>query len=480
MIGEQLLNYRIEAVIAETPFFTTYRAAHTQYAKQVMIRHIRPGAFSGEMQRRQFDESIRLLSHIQHPNILTFYDYVENEAGIFLFLEYVGTQTLHKFIRQTSGPIPEAKALPLLEQLLMALAYAHKHQLVGGALCSMEVFMTDEGQLKISDLALNLYYAQYLLSQSDNTLVAYQAPERLATGLVSIAGDVYAAGAIAYEVLTGKPPFDLQLAPPALSQAVAEGHIAPLQTHYPAVSDKAQAVVLQALAQDSQQRWLGADAFRQKLTSNPAEAHTQAAASHNTTSSQKKQKNTQAQALDPANTRFVNLPLYVLIGLSVLSLVFWMTYNTPSRRTPKIAYNLNDTLSIKRTRDSIRLARQMQQKAESLQVAKLMESKKQLIEMYMHKVRAGETLNSIAQRYALPVDSLRSLNDMAQMPADKKLEPKMGIRVYIKTKYTVRKGETLAAIAQRFNVNRSVLIRTNQIVDEAQDITEGKVIIIPL
>ena len=114
MIGSTILNYKIISLIGEGGMGTVYLGEHTLMDRKVAIKVLLPQLLKNEQIRLRFKNEALTMAHLQHPNIVSLVDYIEDETGMYLIMEYVEGTTLDRYIREISGPLPEEKAVPIL------------------------------------------------------------------------------------------------------------------------------------------------------------------------------------------------------------------------------------------------------------------------------------------------------------------------------------------------------------------------------
>jgi serine/threonine-protein kinase len=110
MIGKEIFNYRIESLIGKGGMGSVYLAANRDIDQKVAIKVLNGHLADSEIIRGKFKKEARLLCSLDHPHIVKFLNYVENEDGIFLIMEYVDGITLEDFINNKNGLIVEARA----------------------------------------------------------------------------------------------------------------------------------------------------------------------------------------------------------------------------------------------------------------------------------------------------------------------------------------------------------------------------------
>jgi len=130
MIGQTILNYKIESLLGEGGMGSVYLATHTQMSRKVAIKALLPQFMANESVKQRFKNEASTLAHLQHPNIVGLYDYLEDEKGLYLVMEYVEGTPLDDFISKVTGPMPEERAVPIMKEILQGFSYAHQKEIV--------------------------------------------------------------------------------------------------------------------------------------------------------------------------------------------------------------------------------------------------------------------------------------------------------------------------------------------------------------
>jgi len=187
-----------------------YRARHRALNRLVALKVIRPWLYSDPEVAARFRAEAETAARFQHPNIVQVHEVGEHEGQGYLALEYVAGGTLRE--RLAGSPRVPREAARLVENLALAVHYAHERGIVHRDLKPANVVLTEEGIPKVTDFGL----AKLLTGDEGMTRVGdilgtpnYMAPEQAlgSPDAVTPLTDVYALGAILYETLTGRPPF---------------------------------------------------------------------------------------------------------------------------------------------------------------------------------------------------------------------------------------------------------------------------------
>jgi TolB-like protein/Tfp pilus assembly protein PilF/tRNA A-37 threonylcarbamoyl transferase component Bud32 len=214
MIGEALGQFRITAMIGAGGMGVVYRARDERLDRDVAIKVLPPGTFADEAARKRLRLEATTLSRLNHPNIATVHDFNSQEGVDFLVMEMIPGATLDQ--RIMGDPLPERDLLRLGTQLAQGLAAAHAEGIVHRDLKPGNVRVTPDGRLKILDFGLAMLRKTDCDERADTAAIGdsmvagsppYMAPEQLLGEPVDSRTDIYAAGAVLFEMATGRRPF---------------------------------------------------------------------------------------------------------------------------------------------------------------------------------------------------------------------------------------------------------------------------------
>ena len=208
----------------------------------VAIKMINPGFSNNPLLRERFRHEAMMLSSLSHPNIVQFLNFVENDLGVFIIMEYVDGMTLEDFLTKKNGLIVEQKAFPMISRILDAFAYAHDHNVVHCDIKPSNILVTKEGDIKILDFGI----AQILSETAGkNNLISgtleYMSPEQVEGKNVDIKSDIYSLGLLFFQMLTGHPPYDSKnLSDLDIKKAIVGKPLERMKSFYPYISEEMQ------------------------------------------------------------------------------------------------------------------------------------------------------------------------------------------------------------------------------------------------
>src|SRR5689334_12577480 len=187
---------------------TVYRGVDTRLDRPVAIK-IMDTRFAGDPAfRMRFEREARSAARIDHPAVVDVYDQGSDRDQLFLVMELVDGSTLRDVLR-ARGALGVPGAFAVMEHVLSGLAEAHRLGMVHRDVKPENVLISEAREAKVADFGLAVAAAQAGASHAGTIMgtVAYLSPEQVATGAADPRSDVYAAGILLYELLTGAPPY---------------------------------------------------------------------------------------------------------------------------------------------------------------------------------------------------------------------------------------------------------------------------------
>jgi CheY-like chemotaxis protein len=207
MFGER---YEIVGTIGRGGMGTVYRARDRELDEEVAIKTLRPELVSDGALLERFKSEIRLARRISHPNVVRTHDFGEWRGVYYLTMEYVEGITVRELIERR-GRLQAPSALAIGTQLADSLAVAHAQGVIHRDIKPQNLLLDDAGVLKVMDFGV-ARLAERTSTLTEAGLVlgtpAYMPPEQLLSEAVDARSDLYAAGVVLYECVTGRLPFE--------------------------------------------------------------------------------------------------------------------------------------------------------------------------------------------------------------------------------------------------------------------------------
>jgi serine/threonine-protein kinase len=276
-------RFRLEAPLGDGATGSVWRAHDRETGGRAAVKVLWPEVARLEEARLRFDREARALAGLQHPNIIEVIEFGVDDALLYLAMELLEGETANALI--DAGPLEPSSALVIADQILKGLSFAHQLGVVHRDVKSENVFVarTPEGKprVKLLDFGLAKFADRGSWGLGESLTTAgtllgtpgYMPPEQAFGAVVDARSDVYAAGVLIFELLTGHWPFyaeDL----PELFRAHAVEPVPSLVSLRPElkVRPELEAVIQKALAKRPESRYADASAMRHALSRVPAPA----------------------------------------------------------------------------------------------------------------------------------------------------------------------------------------------------------------
>jgi serine/threonine protein kinase/beta-lactam-binding protein with PASTA domain len=268
LIG-RILNerYLIGKRIARGGMASVFWATDQRLDRPVAIKVMHHGLGDDRQFTERFHREAKSAAKLNHPNVVAVFDQGTDGDVTYLVMEYVPGRTLRDIMREES-PMPPYRALELLEQVLIALSAAHAAHIIHRDVKPENVLITPSGEVKVADFGLARAVSAATTAAGGSLIgtVSYLAPEIVVNEGADARSDVYACGAMLYEMLTGVKPHSgespIQVAYKHVHEDI--GKPSELQPEIPPYVD---ALVARATVRDRDQRSTDARVMLQQLRS---------------------------------------------------------------------------------------------------------------------------------------------------------------------------------------------------------------------
>jgi tetratricopeptide (TPR) repeat protein/tRNA A-37 threonylcarbamoyl transferase component Bud32 len=240
-----------------------YKARQVRLNRPVALKMLLAGAYAAAQERARFQREAEAVAGLRHPNIVQVYDVGDHEGWPYFTMEFVEGGSLARAL--AGAPQPARQAAALLATLAEAVQVAHRGGIVHRDLKPANILLTADGTPKVADFGLARHFdGKPGLTLSDIRMgtPSYMAPEQMIgkAGTIGPAADIYALGAILYEMLTGRPPFRGETASETERQVIAEEPVPPGRLN-PKVPRDLETICLKCLHKDPPRRYPDAGAL---------------------------------------------------------------------------------------------------------------------------------------------------------------------------------------------------------------------------
>lgn len=209
-LPEQIGKYRIQAILGRGAMGVVYQGLDPHIERRVAIKVIRKGAFAEDELHealQRFRREAQAAGRLLHPNIVTIYEYGEEKDTAFIAMEYVEGDTLKDRLAGRR-PFTLAEIADILDQLLTGLGYAHAGGIVHRDIKPDNLIFGPDNTLKIMDFGVaRLESSSLTMAGSVMGTPSYMAPEMFTGEAIDQRSDLFSAGIILYQLLTGSKPF---------------------------------------------------------------------------------------------------------------------------------------------------------------------------------------------------------------------------------------------------------------------------------
>ena len=266
-------RYQLKEVIGRGGMAEVWSATDTRLDRQVAIKRLRVDLANDPIFQARFQREAQSAAGLNHPNIVSVYDtgrQLDEKADVevpYIVMELVQGHTLRDVLRDGRRIVPE-KALEFAMGVLDALSFSHKQGIVHRDIKPANVMLTPTGQVKVMDFGIARAVADTSATMTQTAAVIgtaqYLSPEQARGETVDSRSDIYSAGCLLYELLTGRPPFIGDSPVSVAYQHVREMPVPPSQLDAE-ITPAMDAITMQALAKDPADRYQTAKAMRDDI-----------------------------------------------------------------------------------------------------------------------------------------------------------------------------------------------------------------------
>ncbi|MFE6507454.1 Stk1 family PASTA domain-containing Ser/Thr kinase [Nocardioides sp. NPDC057767] len=262
-------RYEVGELLGRGGMAEVRKGTDHRLGRVVAIKRLRMDLASDATFQARFRREAQSSAKLNHPSIVSVYDTGEEKAddGVaqpYIVMEYVAGRTLRDVLREGRKILPE-RALEISSDVLNALDYSHRNGIIHRDIKPGNVMLTPAGDVKVMDfgIARALNDAQSTMTQTAAVVgtAQYLSPEQARGEQVDARSDVYSAGCLLYELLTGRPPF-VGDSPVSVAYQHVREHAQPPSAHDPSLPRELDAIVMKSLAKRVEDRYQSAQAMR--------------------------------------------------------------------------------------------------------------------------------------------------------------------------------------------------------------------------
>ncbi len=259
-IGKMLDNrYEILEIIGTGGMAMVYKAHCHRLNRLVAIKVLKEELADDADFRRRFQDESQAVAMLSHPNIVSVYDVSHSSDTEYIVMELIDGITLKQYMQQ-KGALPWREALHFITQIMKALSHAHSRGIIHRDIKPQNIMILRDGTVKVADfgIARLVSSTQSTLTQEALGSVHYISPEQAKGSHIDARSDIYSAGVVLYEMLTGRLPFEGDSPVAVAIQHISSVPLSPRELN-PDIQEGLEAIVMKAMAQKVQNRYSSAD-----------------------------------------------------------------------------------------------------------------------------------------------------------------------------------------------------------------------------
>ncbi|MGD8620948.1 MAG: protein kinase [Anaerolineales bacterium] len=259
-------RYQILETLGSGGMAMVYRCRDLNLQREVALKVLRDTYVEDPSFQANFLQEARSAANLSHPNIVTVFDFGEDNDRLYIVMEYVAGTDLKTLMRR-HGMLSIGRAVAIMVKIAKGVGYAHRAGLVHCDLKPQNILITADGSAKITDFGISRALAT--ISPDERFEVVwgspqYFAPEQAAGGPPSPSSDVYSLGVILYEMVTGQLPFEAD-DPQTLAELHLHADPTPPRAINPSIPENLNNIILKVLAKEPAARYRTADQFARIL-----------------------------------------------------------------------------------------------------------------------------------------------------------------------------------------------------------------------
>lgn len=264
---DKLGKYRIESILGKGAMGIVYKAFDTIIERHVALKTVRAELLAGDNAAdllARFKREVRAAGRCLHPNIVTIFEYGEDQGLPYIAMEYIQGQDLKRYLKEKTR-LDVGTVLQIITQVLNALGYAHEQGIVHRDIKPGNVIVLTDGSVKVTDFGVaridesSITRYGLVIGTPD-----YMAPEQFTGGPITPATDLYASGLVLFELLSGHKLFTGRTSTEIIKQVLYDTPRDKVELN-PHVPVALQSVLYKALAKDPGERFQSAKEFSSAL-----------------------------------------------------------------------------------------------------------------------------------------------------------------------------------------------------------------------
>ncbi len=262
-IGKFLDNrYELLEVIGTGGMAVVYKARCHRLNRLVAVKILKSDLAQDAEFRRRFHDESQAVAMLSHPNIVAVYDVSHSDDLDYIVMELIDGITLKQYMQKKGTPLNWREALHFITQIVRALSHAHSRGIIHRDIKPHNIMVLRDGSVKVSDFGIARITSahQSTLTQEALGSVHYISPEQARGSHIDARSDIYSAGVVLYEMITGRLPFEGDSPVAVAIQHINSIPLSPRELN-PDIPEALEEITMKAMAPNADERYLNADAM---------------------------------------------------------------------------------------------------------------------------------------------------------------------------------------------------------------------------
>jgi serine/threonine-protein kinase len=258
-IGKLLDNrYEIQEIVGTGGMAIVYKALCHRLNRMVAVKILKDELAADEEFRRRFHAESQAVAQLSHPNIVSAFDVSKSEEVEYIVMEFIDGMTLKQYM-QRKGVLPWREALHYITQITKALNHAHSRGIIHRDVKPHNIMLLRDGSVKVADFGIARFASvQNTLTKEALGSVHYISPEQARGSQIDVRSDIYSAGVVLYEMLTGRLPYEGDSPVSVAIQHINSMPLTPRDIN-PDIPAALEAITMKAMAPNIQNRYLNTE-----------------------------------------------------------------------------------------------------------------------------------------------------------------------------------------------------------------------------